>query len=496
MSSTTDPQADRVPPDLQIPIEAAKPSGTRESDRIPVVQKLGCSMGYCVDYLAGGLTMGVLWMPVFNIGLGISPAILGVIVMILRVWDAITDTAMGNLSDNTRTRWGRRRPFMALGVILIACMYVLLWRIPAGIDPKVQAGLLLAAGMAFFAATTTWSVPFYSLRMELTPDYDERTNLSAWTAIAGKIVFLAGGWVLALVTCSWFADPVTGKPDIMHGMKTSSWGIASVILLLGLGATFLVKERYYVKVASRQPKARIWQGIRESFHCRPLWNMIGISFFMGIGGSVANTLSQYVSIYYVNEGRLADASILSGWRSTSIMIVGVLCIPLWLKLSKRFDKKSIVTVMLACSVLGHLLNLIFLTPENPYLMLIPAVFEMGAMGAVWLFTPSMIADVCDYDEYKTGRRREGSLNSFAGWFQKLSVTLGAGAGGFLVQMTGFQASVGEIQSHEVLMRMKWLYILLPVVLWSCSLLFIGFYTLSRKRMAEIRTALEARRGEL
>jgi GPH family glycoside/pentoside/hexuronide:cation symporter len=469
--------------------------GVKEADRVPVPQKLAFSMGYSVDYMASGLTTGVLWMPFFNIGLGISPMVLGVLLMVLRGWDAITDPVMGNISDNTRTRWGRRRPYIGVGAVLTAGLYLCLWRLPEGMDLMGQYILLGGLGVVFFTCFTVWSVPYYSLQMELTPSYDERTRLAAWVAIVGKLVYLGGGWVLAFATCSLFDNPETGEADIVHGMRTTSWIIAGLIVVMGLLPTFFVRERYYAATVRSGHRTRLWESIRESFHCRPLWYLIGISFFMIIGSSINNTLGQYVSIYVLNDGKIDAASMLNGWRATGVMVIGILGIPCWAWLSERLDKKIIVTIMLGGSVVGHMLNLFCLRPDMPYLWLVSSVFEAGALGAVWMFFPSMKADVADYDEIDTHTRREGSLNAFYSWFAKVAGTAGAGLGGFVLQMSGFDALLGE-QSPEVLTRMKWLYICLPLVLWSFTLLFIWRYPLDRGRMKSIRNELEARRGSV
>nr|WP_221773371.1 MFS transporter [Ruficoccus amylovorans] len=110
----------------------SKPSKIPAADRIPLGQKIAFALGGKMDYFATGVTISMLWMPYFNIGLKISPGLLGLCLMLLRGWDAITDPLMGNISDNARTRWGRRRPFMFVGAILTAAIYPFLWRPPAG----------------------------------------------------------------------------------------------------------------------------------------------------------------------------------------------------------------------------------------------------------------------------------------------------------------------------------------------------------------------------
>ncbi len=214
-----------------------------QSDRIPFGQKIAFSFGSGTDYVATILMTTTLWMPVFNIGLGISPTLLGIGLMILRGWDAITDPIMGNISDNARTRWGRRRPFLFVGAILTAAVYPFIWRPPSGLSESGTFVYLMVIGVIFFTCFTMWSMPYYGFQLELTPNYDERTRLNAWMALVGKLTGLVGGWILFIVT--WVApeDPVTGREDIVAGMQTCSWGIAAVIVVLGLAPALFVKER-------------------------------------------------------------------------------------------------------------------------------------------------------------------------------------------------------------------------------------------------------------
>ena len=473
----------------------APASSIARDDRIPLLQKIMFSAGGTIDYVATILSTSVLWMPYFNIGLGLDPALLGIVLMILRGWDAFIDPVMGNLSDNARTRWGRRRPFMVSGAILTAALFPALWRVPPQWGATGQAAYLVGVGVIFFTCYSSWSMPYFGLQLELTPNYDERTRLAAWMAFCGKFTGLMGGWILAILTSRIFADPVTGKPNIVHAVQVCSWFIAAFILVVGLLPPLFVKERYYEAETKHQSRDPFWQSIRESAHCLPLWLLIGISFFLVLGSTFSAVLGQYMNIYFVNAGKLAHASVIGGWISSAMFITGILTLPFWTWMGEKFDKKILVSVLLAGSMAGHLLNLVCLRPGYPYLQLIPALFSSFVLSAVWLFLPSMKGDVADYDELKTSRRREGALNAFYSWFIKAALTLAAGTAGIAIHFSHFSAAV-IAQPPEVLQRMKLLYLGVPLLFWSATLFFIWHYPLNRQRMAEIRTELEARRGRM
>ena len=516
-----------------------------EQDRIPLRQKIMFALGQNTDYVATGLMTTVMWMPFFNIGLGLSPIALGLILMVLRAWDAISDPIMGNISDNARTRWGRRRPFMFVAAITTALLYPLMWHFPQGVldgsswlagaaawipldltpGEKATSLYLVIVGLIFFTSFTAWSMPYYGLQLELTPNYDERTRLTAVMALVSKLTALVTGWTfVAIVFIGTVAQGdfrvLEGKPDwlrdfftsvqpwlhslssgnldekpIVTGMRLMCWVIAGMILCFGILPALFVKERYYAREASKQASEPFWQSVRESVRCAPLWSLISVSFFLVMGYSSLGGLGQYVNIYYVCGGDMIRAGTIAGVKNTVLALSGIAMLPFFAWLGEKLDKRAVVLLMLGMSMFGHLLNYWLMTPAHPYLQIVSAFFESSAIGAVWMFLPSMKADVADHDELKTRRRREGSINAFYSWFIKASLTASMGIGGVVLQLSGFQAKI-PVQPDPVLQRMFLIYLVLPVAIWSVALISVWFYPLSRARCNEIRATLEARRGAL
>jgi len=464
------------------------------SERIPLLQKIMFSVGGCTELLATGLLV-MVWMPYFNIGMGISTTLLGAIMMVFTIWNAILDPILGNISDNARTRWGRRRPFLVVGAVLTGILFPLFWHMPAGFGEAGRIAYLLAVGFVFYICFSSWAMPYYGLQLELTPNYDERTRLTMWMTLFAKLGALGAGWTLAILTGPWFINPATGKGDIVIGMRTACWFIAGGIILFGVLPAIFTKERYYKVEASRQPREPFWQSVRESAGCKPLWGLIAISSFIVFGSTAIMSLSQYVQIYHLFDGDLSAAAILFGWRGSVLTIAGILLIPFWTWLGERFDKRTVVMCMVVFMAFGHLLYFFCLRPEMPYLTLVPAFFESGAFSAIWLFIPSMKADAADYDELHTSRRREGSINSFYSVMLKVAISGATGLGGLVLDLSGFTAKLGH-QPPEVLQRMIWVFLLLPIAFWGAALVVAYYYPLSRLHMAEIRERLEARRGKI
>ncbi len=465
-------------------------------DKVPFWRKIAYGAGGPLDWLTVGLATTMLWMPVFNIGYGIRPGVLGLLLVLYRIWDAVADPVMGNISDNTRTRWGRRRPYVFIGAVLTGVLMPLLWRPPTQWGETGIIIYLAVLGLLVFTSFTVWAMPYYSLMLEMTPNYDERTRCAAVRAFFSQCSVLVGGWVLAIAASKWFADPVSGEADIANGMRTVSIWLAGLVIILGILPALFVKERYYDKESKKQEKITLFKGLKETAAIRPFWFLIGIVVCQVVGMGIAGKLGQYINFYYVSGGDLSMGTMFEGWKATSGFLAGTFAVFFWSWVCERLDKKWALMIILASGFIGSLLNIVCLNPDYPWLQLIPGMFFSGVIGALWMIVPSMQADVVDYDEIRTHKRREGSINSVFSWFMKIGMTAAAGFSGFVLEWTGFDVHAGKIQPPEVIRNMLFWYIALPIIFWGIGIFLLWRWPLTRQSMADIRKQLEDRRGKV
>ena len=444
-----------------------------------------------MDPILVNVALGSLLLPIFNLGFGLSPTTIGMVLMGFRLFDALIDPLIGNISDNTRTRWGRRRPFIVAGAFSSALLLPFLWRVDPALGEFSKALHLLLFGLLIYTAYSIWSMPYQSLGMELTRNYDERTRLSAWGTVIGIPIGLIGAWNFAFISGPWFADPVTGKANLVHGVQTASLIHAALILGIGMLPGLFIKERDYHLTTASQAKEPFWSSLRMTLKTQPLWTLAGVVFFNLLGLASIGALGQYINIYFVNKGAIGHASMIEGWKATAMTLTSLASIPFWTWFCERTDKKFALRLVLVGTFIGHGLNYFCLRPDMPYLQIIPAVFYSAISSSIWLITPSMRMDVADYDELKTGRRREGSLSSVFSWAVKMAGTLSVGLGGLVLDLTGFISKNTE-QTPETLQRMFWTYLLLPAVFWGLSLWCLSRFRLDRSAMQAIRRRLEVR----
>ncbi|MCK5081377.1 MAG: MFS transporter, partial [Candidatus Omnitrophica bacterium] len=212
-------------------------------DRIPFFQKFIYSIGSMVnDSQAAWIGQMVA---ILILGLGISPIFVGLIGCIPRVFDAVLDPIVGFSSDNARTKYGRRRPFIFFGAIFAGICYMLMFQLYKENSTTFNGWYFLIFQILFFAAFTCYSIPWIALGYEMTPDYHERTNLQSWSRVLAQIPWLISPWCWAIMyNKNWFSNPETGDPDPVLGARTVAIIIGVVIIVGGILPAIFNKEHF------------------------------------------------------------------------------------------------------------------------------------------------------------------------------------------------------------------------------------------------------------
>ena len=177
------------------------PNPCSANDRVPLAQKVAYGLGGPVDILGVWVMVSIAY-PLFNMELGMSPTSVAVILMSLRLWDGIADPLMGWISDNTRSRWGRRRPYIFVGAILASLSYPLIWWFPKNCSETELMAWVIGFGILFYSSFTVWAMPYQSMLMEMTPDYNERTRVAEVRGYMQSLASLIVGfswWLLLLL---------------------------------------------------------------------------------------------------------------------------------------------------------------------------------------------------------------------------------------------------------------------------------------------------------
>ena len=474
---------------------------TAPEDRIPFGKKLIYGLGAFVNNtLADSIGRMLI---VLNLGLGMNPALVGLLGALPRLTDAITDPLMGYISDKTKTRWGRRRPYIFVGAISVGIIYALLWQLPADKSEAFYFWYFLSGSLIFYLGYTVFATPWVALGYELTPDYHERTRLMGVQNFIGSIAYMISPYFLAIMySKSLFVDVVEGAASL-------AIVIGIIVALLGILPAIFLRERFKdIAAAEGDEKAGeanggilfllmgFVRGFATTLKFKPFLKLCAATFLVFNGFILIASFQSYVIIYYIFAGN-AEAG--SDWVGHSgllqaVTALAVIAFVTWL--ATKIGKRRAFYVSTGISMVGYALKWFCYTPDNPWLLLIPA--PLMAFGLAGLFTlmPSMICDVVDADELNTHERREGMYGSIFWWVVKLGQAVAIAGGGILLNVTGFDVALGGEQSAQTIVYMRLFDAFVPCIASGIAIWAIASFSITEDKAYEIRQELEKRRGQL
>ena len=477
---------------------------TAPEDRVPLHLKLVYGLGAFVNNLLAAASGGMII--VLNLGLGMNPALVGLLGALPRLTDAITDPIMGYISDNTKTRWGRRRPYILVGAILAGIIFAVLWQLPADKSESFYFWYFLVGSFAFYLAYTVFATPWVALGYELTPDYNERTRLMGVQNFIGQLAYMIAPWFLLFMQSGRFFD------NMVDGAGGLAIIIAVVVIGVGvLPAIFLRERLKSVAVAEVQDKHRMTDGIGRivvrnladffrgflvTLKFRPFLKLCVATFLVFNGFMLVSSFQSYVIIYYVFGGDTVRGAEYAGYAGT-VGALSTFCVIAFITwLGTRIGKRRAFFVTTGVSMVGYALKWVCYNPEIPWLLLVPAPLLAFGLGGLFTIMPSMIADVVDVDELNTHERREGMYGSIFWWVVKLGMAAALAAGGFMLNATGFDVALNGNQSEDAIFLMRAFDAFVPFVASGVAIWAIATFPITEESAHTVRLQLEARRGKV
>lgn len=459
---------------------------TPSDEKVPLKTKVGWGMGGVADNLIPN-TFNALALPIFNIAFGLEAALVGIAIAIPRLLDAFSDILIGNFSDNTRTRWGRRRPFIVGGAILSALILPFIWLPPSMSTWALFTYLTLMGTLYMSFSYTFYVVPYTALGYELTGNYDERTKVLAWRMYVGLVAGLAIPWIYKLC----FLDVFGGNEAT--GAFYISIVIAAIIIVSGIIPAITCKEN---PEAAKQEPIHFKEAITQTIKNKPFLALIGIYIFIISGLFTSAAFGLYINIYYICEGDKSFAATISGLSGMCVVIAAYASIFLTTYISTRWSKRIAMMTALGIYFIGAATYNFTLSPEHPYLQLVSYIIIGLGMQGVWLMVSSMVGDICDEDERITHLRREGTYSAVISFALKASLALASVLSGFLLSVSGYNAKIAESVgvTEDVVNTMLVLFISLQMATPLIAMALFKFYPLTRARAEETRRILEARKA--
>jgi Na+/melibiose symporter-like transporter len=438
----------------------------------------------------------------YNQVVKVDPKIVGAVLMITVVADALFDPLIGQISDNFRSRWGRRHPFMLASAIPYAISFFMLWNPPAGWSDMALGGYLLACLLCVRFFDTFFELPHQALAPELAKDYDERTKLFAWRQLFAVVGTLA----LAQLGYQYFLkENADGSGGVLSasGYFGLSVTIAVILVVTILATTFGTAKQIPYLVQPPKRTATLGQILREAgqtLNNRSFVLTTLVGMLWAIGGGARGAFDIYFGIYFWEFAQSQLAMI-----ATITAIGGVLGLFIAPFLARTVGKKWGLVMVSAGGAIAHMtpisLRLMGLAPENGttellVLIYVEEIIRSTLGGANGVLMASLLADIVEDAEVKTGRRSEGLLLSAGNLFRKSVSGVGIFISTLVLVTVQFPigAERGEVPP-EVLHNMGMIYIPLVGTLWSVAIFVFMGLKVSRRTHEDNLRELATRAAE-
>ncbi len=459
---------------------------TKPEDRVSVPRKLAFGTGLIAYTIMNNGFMNMVNI-IFNVNLGLSPVLLGWVTAITRLYDAMTDPIMGAITDNTRTRWGRRRPYLVLGGFLGGLFFAALWWAPTGASDTFCFFWVLIGSLLLATAFTIYSVPYIAMSFELSRDYHERTRVMAYKVGMGKIGLIIVGSIFW-----WTQRPVFA--NTIEGMRYVGIAAGTIAFLVALVPAIFVREDPRAeRVGLHQKKVPLLTSMRETLSQPSFLIIVALTLVLLCSLSLVGHMGFYVSLYYIFGGDQPASANVSLATAITSPIVALAVLPLVSFTSARLGKRRTLAFFLLIAFVGTLSKWFLYTPAAPYLQLIPNACMGAGFGATWLLLNAMIPEACDYDELQTGTRREGMFSAVYSWTFKLGTALSMIGSGYILKFSGFDAKLGGDQTADALWWMRVLFSVMPALGIIGAMFLLWIFPITEAKAYEIQDELSRRR---
>lgn len=473
-------------------------TNTSTNSRVPLVQKVAFGSGHLVNNLFPG-SLGVFSFFLLTT-FGMDPVLAGLLGGIPRIYDAITDPIMGYISDNTTSRWGRRRPYIFIGAITSGLLFAALWQLHPENSQTYNFWYFMIFSLLFLTGNTIYSTPLIGLGYEMTSDYRERTRLMGFSQTVSQLAWMLVPWLWVII-----ADPDLFPNQAVAIRSLSIW-VGVACLALGIMPAIFCREINQEALSNRdtitlknlvQNMKGLWRSMKLIFKNVPFVRLCMATFLVFNGFQMVASFSFFIIVYYLFNGSYENAGHWPAWFSTiSAVFTAFLIIPVVTWMSHRWGKRNAFLVSTAISIVGYVLKWWGFDSENVWFMFIPIPLLSFGLGGLFTLMMSMTADVCDLDELMNGMpRKEGTFGAIYWWMVKLGQGLALVLGGLVLKFIGFDGGAA-VQSPETIVNLRLADIIIPSLTALLAIVVMWKYDLNEEKAHDIKAELVRRRGEL
>ncbi len=479
---------------------------SKARSKVPFGHKVAFGVGMLANQMfpaALGIFMAVLVQ-----NLGFPGWMYSLVYFLPRLSDALTDPIMGFISDNTKSRWGRRRQYVIIGALVMGAAFAIMWQLSASNSLYENFWYFFGWSFAFYLGLTIFSVPYVAMGYEMSDDFHERTNIMATAQLIGQLAWVLAPWIWVIIYDPNLFPPIMeggeiAVPTFEIGTHQLSIGIAIFFTFCAMVPGLFIPSRSTLNdnleplsfsgIGASLNKIRI--GFVQAFQSRPFRQLCFSTFLVYNAFMTISGFSFFIIVWYLFGGITGPEGsdiwpTLFGSIGAAITTLFVIPVVAWM--SKIMGKKKAFMVSQSVSIAGYLSFLFLFVPGKPWLFLFALPFHSFGIGSLFTLMMSMTADVIDLDELNHGVRREGVFGAIYWYMVKFGFAIAGGLSGIILIIVGFDGEL-SVQPPGAIDGLRYFFTGLPILGTLGALLIMRNYDIDEKRANEIRDELAKRK---
>jgi len=460
------------------------------TSKVPMGQKIAFGFGMLANQMFPAI-LGI-FMVVLVEDLEFSGWMWSLVFLFPRIFDAITDPIMGFISDNTKSKWGRRRQYVLIGGILMGIAYIFMWQLYKVDGVQYNFWYFFLWSLVFYLGLTIFSVPYVAMGYEMSDDFHERTNIMAIAQFIGQWAWIIAPlfWII-MYDENWFpsADIAVRELAIWVAIPCA---ICAMVPAIFIKSNSTLEEDYEPlnSASIGNSLVKIYESFVAAFKIKEFRKLCGATFLIFNAFNTVAALTFFVIVYKLFNG---DAGASGIWVSMfgCLGAIGTtfIVIPAVAWMSKKLGKKKAFMVSQSISLVGYIMLYFLFIPGKPWMYIIALPFFSFGIGSLFTIMMSMTADVIDVDELNTGKRREGIFGAIYWWMVKVGYGIAGALSGVIITVVGFNSDLATTDQQAAVDALHAFFCFFPMVGTILAMLIMRNYTITEERALEIRSQL-------
>tara|TARA_B110001452_G_scaffold251306_1_gene240260 strand:- start:7330 stop:8742 length:1413 start_codon:yes stop_codon:yes gene_type:complete len=465
--------------------------------KVPFGQKIAFGFGMLANQMFPAV-IGI-FIVVLVQSLGFPGWMWGFVMIFPRLFDAITDPIMGFISDNTKSKWGRRRQYVFLGAIIMGFSFIVMWQLHKESTIDYNFTYFLLWSLLFYVGLTIFSVPYVAMGYEMSDDFHERTNIMAVAQFIGQWAWVIAPWFWVIMDDQNFfksSEIAVRELAIWVGLVCMTFAMIPAIFIKGKSTlnedydsiTFknIIKSFYTIFVIN----------FGQAFKIKAFRKLCIATFLIFNAFNTVAAFTYFIIVFFLFNGVTGPDG--AWWWPTLFGSVGALVttflvIPAVTILSNKVGKKKAFIVSQSVSIIGYIMLWFLFIPGKPHMFLLALPFFSFGIGGLFTLMMSMTADVIDLDELNTGKRREGVFGAIYWWMVKFGFGIAGGLSGVILSVIGWESG-GATQTEEALYGLRLFFSGLPILGTLLAIYVMRDYEITEEKAKEISAELAARKA--